>query len=366
MSIFVCTSCGLPYPESGLPHQCPGCGGVFGIERLEFLEKAAIQNALPGIWRYRSAFGLPGNANMVYLGEGGTPLVGREVARKRVFFKLENLNPTGSFKDRGSALLVSFMLSRGVTEVVEDSSGNAGASLAAYAAAVGIKSHIFVPSFASGPKLQQMQAYGARVVRVPGAREAAHQAALSFASERGLPYASHALLPMGIPGIASTAFELIEQLGQMPGSIVAPIGHGSLFLGLILAVRAIRAQQPGASLPVMVGAQPANCAPLVANWEKREFGGCQGSSLAEGTQIETPVRARQILSLLDPSRDALVAITEDELLSAWQALAKMGFYVEPTSALVWAACDKLIDDLPEPVVLVFSGSGLKFSQQSIK
>jgi threonine synthase len=116
----------------------------------------------------------------------------------------------------------------------------------------------------------------------------------------------------------------------------------------------------------MVGAQPANCAPLVANWEKREFGGCQGSSLAEGTQIETPVRARQILSLLDPSRDALVAITEDELLSAWQALAKMGFYVEPTSALVWAACDKLIDDLPEPVVLVFSGSGLKFSQQSIK
>lgn len=156
-------------------------------------------------------------------------MVGREVARKRVFFKLENLNPTGSFKDRGSALLVSFMLSRGVTEVVEDSSGNAGASLAAYAAAVGIKSHLFVPSFASGPKLQQMQAYGARVVRVPGAREAAHQAALSFASERGLPYASHALLPMGIPGIASTAFELIEQLGQMPGSIVAPIGHGSLF-----------------------------------------------------------------------------------------------------------------------------------------
>ena len=362
MTKITCTSCALPYPDTGLPHLCPRCGGVFGINHIDLASEEAEEPGQPGIWRFRRSLPLPADANPVYLGEGGTPLVEREILGKRVAFKLENLNPTGSFKDRGTAVLTSFMLSRGISAVVEDSSGNAGASLAAYSSAVGISSRIFVPESASGPKLQQMLASGAQVVRVPGAREAAHQAALDFVKQQSLPYASHALLPMGIAGIATIVYELVEQLGQMPGSVIAPVGHGSLFLGLLLGMHALCNREAGTQLPVMVGVQPENCAPLVAHWENKAFAGCQGTSLAEGTQIERPVRGDQILKLVRPGRDVLTAVAEADLLPAFKELAEMGFYVEPTSAMAWCALRKMIEKLPEPVVLVFSGSGLKFRQ----
>ncbi|HPS32072.1 MAG TPA: pyridoxal-phosphate dependent enzyme [Anaerolineaceae bacterium] len=362
MTTITCTSCALPYPEEGLPHLCPRCGGVFGIDSIDFPGEPGVEPGMPGIWRYRASFSLPASAKAVYLGEGGTPLVEREIRWKRVAFKLENLNPSGSFKDRGTAVLTSFMLSRSISEVVEDSSGNAGASLAAYSSAVGIKSRIFVPETASGPKVQQMVASGARVVRIPGPREAAHQAALADAQANKLPYASHALLPMGIGGFATIAYELAAQLGRMPGSLIAPVGHGSLFLGLLLGARALCRQDPKVNLPVMVGVQPANCAPLAARWENRAFAGCQGTSQAEGTQIEKPVRGEQILKLLRPGMDVMLAVAEEDLRLAYTELAEMGFYVEPTSAMVWSALKKLIENLPEPIVLVFSGSGLKFRQ----
>ena len=363
MTIITCATCDFAYPEEGLPHLCPRCGGVFGIKRIDLPGEQALESGIPGIWRFEPTFPLPGGAKPVYLGEGGTPLIEREIGGKRVAFKLENLNPSGSFKDRGTAVLTSFMVSRGVSEVVEDSSGNAGASLAAYSSAAGIKSHIFVPESASGPKLQQMTASGAHVVRIPGPREAAHQAALAYVEEKKLPYASHALLPMGIAGIATIAFELAAQLGQMPGTLIAPVGHGSLFLSLLLGAQALCAQKPGITPPVMVGVQPANCAPLAARWENKAFSGCQGASLAEGTQIAAPVHGEQILRMLRPKTDAIRAIAEEELLPAYNELARMGFYVEPTSAMVWSALMELIVGLPEPVVLVFSGSGLKFRQQ---
>lgn len=362
MTAFTCNTCGLAYSEIGLPHLCPNCGGVFRVNPLEFGEESAEQQSLAGIWRYKHSFGLLSDAKPVYLGEGGTPLVERMVAGKRVAFKLENLNPTGSFKDRGTALLTSLMISRGITEVVEDSSGNAGASLAAYTSAWGIKSHIFVPESASGPKLQQMIMSGAQVVRIPGAREVAHQAALAFGKEKGLPYASHALLPIGIPGIATIAYELAEQLRELPGTIIAPVGHGSMLLGLLLGLRALCTDKPNPKLPVMVGVQPANCAPLAARWQNEAFTGSRGTSLAEGTQIEKPVHGDEIISLFRPGRDHLLAVEEDDLRMAITELARMGIYVEPTSAMVWAALKRLIHNLPEPIVLVFSGSGLKFIQ----
>ena len=363
MTKFSCSTCALPYPDIGLPHLCPRCGGVFGIDRIDYTGVESSERVPPGVWRYKRSLGLAEDAKQVYLGEGGTPLVEREIRGKRVAFKLENLNPTGSFKDRGTAVLTSFILSRGISEVVEDSSGNAGASLAAYSSALGIKNKIFVPESASGPKLQQMLTSGAQVVRVPGAREAAHQAALACVAESKLPYASHALLPMGIGGIATIAYELAEQLGQMPGSVIAPVGHGSLFLGLLLGTRALCGQNPDLELPLMIGVQPANCAPLAARWERKVFTGCKGASLAEGTQIEKPVRGEQILSLLRPNEDLMMAVEEQDLLLAFHELAEMGFYVEPTSAMVWSALKRLIEKLPEPIVLVFSGSGLKFRQQ---
>ena len=125
----------------------------------------------PGIWRYRHTFtGLPADFPAVSLGEGSTPLLWAEAFGRQVAFKCEYLNPTGSFKDRGTTVITTFLKSRGVTAAVEDSSGNAGASFAAYAARAGIKAGIYVPAAASGPKRQQIEFYGAELHPIEGTR----------------------------------------------------------------------------------------------------------------------------------------------------------------------------------------------------
>jgi len=360
MSVYRCSQCGLPYPAEGLPHQCPRCGGTFVLAEFSFPSDAETLQNLPGIWRYQRAFGLPKDAPVTYLGEGDTPLVVKEIQGKRLAFKLEYLNPSGSFKDRGTAVLASMLLARGIKEVAEDSSGNAGASLAMYAAAYDIRSNIFVPAYASGPKINQMKASGANVVSVSGPRENAHQSALKYVAEAKVPYASHALLPFGLVGIATMSFEIYEQLGGLPGTIVAPVGHGSLFWGIHLGLQALQTHFNLQQEVKMVGVQPARCAPLVTRWKGLPFEGSAQPTLAEGTQILAPVHGEKILATLQQGKDDLVAIEEEEILPAFYDLAKMGLYVEPTSALVWAAFQQLASELPEPIVLILTGSGLKF------
>lgn len=172
-----CTNCGSPYPEAGAPYRCPRCLAPFDLPRLPRFDPAGVDERQPGIWRYRQAFGLDKAAPRVTLGEGNTPLLEGEAFGRRVAFKLEFANPSGSFKDRGAAVAVSFLRSRGVVEAVEDSSGNAGASFAAYAAAAGMRARVFVPDTASGPKRRQIEAYGAEVVRILGSRQQAAEAA---------------------------------------------------------------------------------------------------------------------------------------------------------------------------------------------
>ena len=360
MTTYYCSQCELPYPSKGLPHQCPRCGGTFTLGEFTFQQGAIALSKSPGIWRYQSAFGLPENSPLTYLGEGETPLVLRKIQSQQIAFKLENLNPSGSFKDRGTAVLTSMLLNHGIKEVVEDSSGNAGASLAAYSAAFGIRSHIFVPAFASGPKINQMKASGADVIPVPGPRENAHQAALKYVTETGFPYASHALLPFGLAAIATISLEIYEQLGGLPGTIVAPVGHGSLFRGIQLGLQALQQHFVFQQEVKMVGVQPARCAPLVDRWIGQPFEGGTEPSLAEGTQIMTPMHGEKILNTLQRGKDEMISIEEEEILPAFYSLAKMGFYVEPTSALVWAAYQQFGFDWPEPIVLILTGSGLKF------
>lgn len=360
MIAYYCSNCHLPYPKEGLPHMCPRCGAIFELNEISFSNEIPSTPQAPGIWRYQQSFGLTENAQPTYLGEGATPLVLKKINGQQIGFKLEYLNPTGSFKDRGTAVLTSLLLSRQISEVVEDSSGNAGASLAAYTTAFGIKSNIFVPESASGQKLAQMKVSGANVIPVPGPREDAHQAALRYIQETGLPYASHALLPMGLAGIATISYELYEQLGRLPGTLVAPVGHGSLFTGIYLGLESLCKHLQLQNDVKLVGVQPSRCAPLVAQWEDIPFEGGKEPSLAEGTQIVSPVRGDQILNFLQLHKDELIAIKEDAILPAYFDLARQGFYVEPTSALVWAAYQKYGAKWPEPIVLILTGSGLKF------
>ena len=356
-----CTNCHRPYPDQGTPYRCPKCRGLFDETDPYPFDPNQVDNHQPGIWRYRHSFCLPEKAPVISLGEGNTPLIWAEAFGRQVAFKCEYQNPSGSFKDRGAATLSSFLRSRGVNQAVEDSSGNAGASFAAYAARAGIIAQIFVPEAASGPKRRQIATYGAKVINVPGPRSNAADAVRQEA-ERGIPYASHAYLPFNLPGYATIAYEIVAQLGLAPGTVVIPVGQGGLLLGAARGFEALQRAGVISRMPSLVGVQARACAPL---WALASYGSAglqwvsEAPTLAEGVRVRNPLRGDAVLRSVESSGGRFVSVEESQILPGRDELARRGFYVEPTSAIVWDALAQLDQYLTHPVVVVLTGAGLK-------
>ncbi len=354
-----CSLCGRTYPATTADWRC-GCGGLFDWTQPPRFEAGALDRGQRGVWRYRAALALDPDAPAVTLGEGGTPLVAMAWGEHQIWLKLEGQNPTGSFKDRGAAVLVTGLAAQGVTNVVEDSSGNAGAALAAYAARAGLACQVCVPATASGPKLAQIAAYGATLVPVNGIRQYATLAAWSAAAH-GTTYASHVYHPLYLEGTKTLAYELWEDLGEAaPTRVVVPVGNGTLLLGLWRGFQDLLGAGAIDRLPALVAAQAAACAPLSSAFAvgAREAAPVEPRpTQAEGIAIARPVRGAQILAALHATNGGAVAASEEEISAARLRLAHAGFYVEPTAAVAAAALSKL-PPLPGTVV-VLTGHGLK-------
>ncbi|MFQ5942160.1 MAG: pyridoxal-phosphate dependent enzyme [Anaerolineales bacterium] len=359
---FRCSNCGRDYPNEGLPYRCSTCGGHYDL--TESIRYSPVQGR--GLERYINSFPIPEQSQFYSLGEGSTPLVSEESGTGQIYFKCEHLNPTGSFKDRGTAVLVSALKSAGVEEAVEDSSGNAGASFAAYAARAGIRARVFVPDYASGPKRAQIEAYGAELVRIQGPRSETTQAVLR-AAEEGSIYASHAYLPHIATGMATIAFEIAEELGQAPGAMVLPVGQGTVLLGTYVGFKALIEAGVTKSMPALIGVQAHACAPL---WAVHVGGSArlgwvqEQETLAEGIRIVQPLRGDSVLHAVEETGGAFVAVEEEEIRRGLHELARRGFLVEPTSAVIWPALERLRSELPEPVIAVLTGSGFKANHAS--
>ncbi len=358
-----CLNCGRSYTVDGAPYRCPKCGGVYDSPAPLVFDPAKIDRSQPGIWRYRHTFGLPEGAAAVSLGEGNTPLLWAEAFGRQVAFKCEYLNPTGSFKDRGTTVIVSTLKSRGITEVVEDSSGNAGASLAAYGARAGMKVRIFTPAAASGPKRKQIEMHGAELVPIAGSRSDVGDAVRREA-DAGAIYASHAHLPFNIPGYATAAYEIYEQLGAVPAAVITPVGQGGLLLGVQRGFEAIRQSGNFIQIPKMIGVQARACAPL---WTMFTYGAsamgfvAEGPTLAEGVRVRAPIRGDALLRAAKSTQGGFFAVDEGDILRGRDELARRGLYVEPTTAIVWKALEEALPNLPDPVVVLLTGSGYKFA-----
>ncbi len=361
-----CLNCGLPYPETGVPYCCPSCGGLFDFARLWTFDPSRVDATQLGFFRFARTFGLPAVSDTLSLGEGNTPLVWAEAFGRKVAFKCEFQNPTGSFKDRGTAALVAFLKSRGVTDAVEDSSGNAGASFAAYAARAGIQARVFIPESASGPKRRQIEAYGAELVPVAGARANAAEA-VKKAADAGTVYASHAYLPFNLPSYATIAYEIVEQLGSIPAAVIVPVGQGGLLLGSWRGFGALKQAGVTREAPKMIGVQAEACSPFVKDEGGRlvlsEVEGMKDEryTIAEGVRVAHPLRWEAVRQAVKESGGSWIAIVEEEILRGRDALAIRGFYVEPTSAIIWKVLEEILPKLPDPVVVVLTGAGLKYS-----
>ena len=359
---FSCGACGRAYEAQDFPFCCPDCGGLYELHFPLVVEMPDTSGSTRwGLWRYRSMLHLPPDTPLVSLGEGGTPLLAYNLDGRNVYFKCEHLNPTGSFKDRGTAVIVSALLAEGISEAVEDSSGNAGASFAAYCSRAGIRARIYIPEYASGPKRIQIESVGAEVVSVPGPRSAASIAARKYA-ETGTAYASHAHLPHVQAGLATLAVELVEQLGCSPGAVVMPVGQGTLLLGVAIGFQSLVAMGMVDVMPQMVGVQARACAPI---WAAQEFGSqgqdsmSESETVAQGIRIAKPLRKAAVLDAVRRSGGRMLVVDESQIQTGRDVLATLGFYVEMTSAVVWSALQQVLTELPDPVVAMLTGSGFK-------
>jgi len=367
-----CAACGTDQPFDTRLWRCP-CGAPLIIKWDKAPDPTLPADVRPvpgqpGLWRYRAALPIHEDAAIVTLGEGMTPLVEARLEGRPVLYKCDFCCPTGSFKDRGWTVAVSHLREIGVRSVTEDSSGNAGASLAAYGARAGITVTVFVPADASTAKKRQIAACGARVVEVSGGRAELERQARD--TDEDTFYAGHSWNPWFIEGTRTLAWEILEQTGGvMPAAVVTPLSQGAILLGLWQGFEVLRARRGTPTPPRLIAAQPAACAPVVLGLRD---GSPQpppvvpGPSLADGIRSPAPVRYAEIVAALRASNGTALAIGEDGIALHQRKLAHAGFFVEPTSAVAaaaaaqWLASEEAAHRTPDgPVVIVLTGHGLK-------
>ncbi len=258
-------------------------------------------------------------------------------------------------------------MEEGVTEVVEDSSGNAGASFSAYSAACGVELELFVPASAPPAKLLQAAAHGARVRTIEGPRAASTDAAMAASERSGATYASHQWQPAFNLGTQTFAFELWEQLGQSaPDVVICPVGVGGLLLGVCLGFRALERAGLIERRPRVIGVQSAACSPLalaMASGADDVAPLDPGQSIADGVLVARPPRSREILAAVRDSGGSIVTADDASVWTAHDELRQLGLLVELTSALAVAAIGPLLAagvlTRDDQVVAAITGHGLK-------
>jgi threonine synthase len=357
----------------------PRTGDIFPLDQPRWCgpnQAPLLLTPLPGIgadqidrttnslWRYRAAFPFQPD-EPITLGEGCTPLLPRTLHGASVLLKCEWQMPTGSFKDRGASVMLSLLRAQGIQAVLEDSSGNGGAAVAAYAAAGGMHATIMAPASTSPAKTVQMRAHGATVELIPGTRQDTADAAVARAET--VFYASHNWHPFFLQGTKTLAYELWEDLGfRAPDNIIVPCGAGSNVLGCEIGFSELLQAGGIEAMPRIFAAQPANCAPIAAAFLEGSETAVETEilpTIAEGTAIAHPIRLPELLGTLRQTRGGAVMLSEQEIAQATFDLARSGVYVEPTAAQPAAALIKLLSTgmiTPEQTtVLVLTGSGLK-------
>ncbi len=367
---------------------CPRCWGEWLDARYDYdglkdrLGELLLAST-KGMWRYWELLPLRDPANILTMGEGGTPLLpaanlGMMLGRSHLFVKDERQGPTGSFKDRQAALAISFMKEQGITEAVVASTGNVAISYSAYSALAGIKLWAFLTSSVPGDKMREVALYGTEVVKVTGTYDQTKQVAADFAKRRGLH------LDPGIKSLAAKesmktlAFEVAEQLSSLPpgGAQEGPVPHASGFRAPDWYIQAVSGGMGPVGvwkgfkelydmglvdhLPKLACIQSTGCAPMVESFKK---------GLAVAEPVTNPQTVITTVATGNPGiaytwlRQTILehggvfeAVGDEEAFRAMHVMAKMdGISMEPAAGLAFAGLFKLVTNgtiQPDDVVVV--------------
>ena len=367
--LYKCTRCGWKAPESPLYWSCPRCGGILELEyeRSSVLpDPGELLRCKMGVWCFKQQ--LPRLGFYPTLGEGLTPVLEVTLEGRRVALKLENLNPTGSFKDRGTAVAIASVLKSGRGTVCEDSSGNAGISTSCYARAHGLEPVIVVPKSIPKGKLDLLGLCGAKVV-FGRDREDARRRAVELWRREGVLYIPHTYMPHHVEGMKTVAYELFFQLNDVPTHVFIPTSSGSGLLGLYFGFRELREWGYVDRIPRLIAVQSAHVFPLYRAFKNRDPPTVESDSLADGLAVRSPPRLELMLKAIAESKGDVVVVTNSMIKKHLKLLASVGVLVEPTSAAGLAGLEAYASatgEEPENPLVVITGSGLKLAGSILK
>ena len=366
-----CTKCAERLSPDAPQTVCPKDGGVLYVRYdLASLKSSFSKSQLPSrpasMWRYADV--LP-DATPVTLGEGFTPMLpSREYAN--VFIKDEGLNPTGSFKARGMSAAVTMAKAYGLKKLAAPSAGNAASALAAYAAAAGLEAYLFMPKDVPVANRVECQSYGAHVTLVDGLISDCGRMVTERKAKEGWFDVSTLKEPFRVEGKKTMGYEVAEQLDwRLPQGIIYPTGGG---VGLIGMWKAFDEMEQlgwiGSERPRMISVQSSGCAPIVKAWDEHKPISemwSDATTLAAGLRVPKAYGDYLILDILKKSGGLALAVTDDEIMSAFHRWAEVeGIFAAPEGAASLAAYRKLLASgfftVNDQVVLFNTGTGLKY------
>jgi threonine synthase len=323
--------------------------------------------------RYKAFFPFETLDPKVSLGEGMTPLVSSSAlaARagiSRMFLKNESQNPTWSFKDRGTVAGVQHALKLGIRRIGTVSTGNMAPSVAAYGSRAGLETFVLVNDSIPKEKLSPIGIYGAHLIKVAGDYGRLYHESLRIGQEQDI-YFINSDAPMRVEGSKTIAFEICEQLAfDMPDFVVVPTSAGGNLRGIAKGFREFLRAGLIHRLPRMVAAQAGGCSPIVKAFEggRLEISREEAPrTIAHAIENPLPPSGNEVLRILRKEEGLAVSVTEASILEAQSTLAKEGFFVQPASAVGYAAVLKLAEagtiKKEDRVVVILTGSGLKYT-----
>jgi threonine synthase len=368
-----CVRCGRKYPKEEIRYRCD-CGDSIEIvydygELAGKVSWADLRKRAFGHWRYLEFFPVLRRRSIISMEEGGTGLVRSRGVVKRtgcreLLFKMESLNPTGSFKDRGSTVEISQAYEYGTQELVCASTGNMGASVAAYCARGGISCTIYVPQVTPRIKLLQMEAHGASIIKVEGDYTMAALEARRQFEEKGAYLAGD--YPYRSEGEKSVSFELADAMGTDYDYIACPIGNGTLLHGMWKGLKEMKLVGLIDRLPKMLGVQAEGCNTVVKAFlgHSDRIEPVVPHTLMDAVACGDPLDGSWALRALRESSGLGIAVSDNEAGCARDMLAREeGIFAELSGALSTAGLIKAREEgLIEKdarVVSVITGHGLK-------
>ena len=372
-----CSACDATAPGDVLASLCPVCGQPWLTSVTLPDRSVGIDPAARGLWRYRSVLPVSASEPVVAIGEGWTPMfespaLARALGIARLWIKDEGQNPTASFKARGMALAITRARAFGVPGVTVPTAGNAGAALAAYAAAAGMPVRVYAPRTTPPPILDTVLAFGATLILVDGHIGDAGREARAYADDHGWFNVATLREPYRVEGMKTMGYEMAEQLGwRLPDAFVYPTGGGEGTIGIWKAIAEMQGAgwlDPDARRPKVIVAQAAGCAPIVrafaANADRAEPW-VDPVTYASGLRVPTPLGDRLLLRALRESDGAAVAIDDAVMRVQTERLsAATGVDAAPEGGCALAALEVLVASRTlgstSEVVLFNTGSGASY------